>query len=725
MMLARRTLAMAAIIALSTGAAAAQEPGPPVIAIWVDVEEVLPSDATTTPGAHAVFTDADRQALRPSTLHDALAFTPGVRTIDDDVLGRRSGIAVRGAPARRSRKTLLLEDGTPINASTYLDPSAHYTPPLERLERVDVLKGTGHIVNGPLNNHGIINFRNKQPTAQPETTLELGAGNLGTFTRHLMHRRTNGPLGVVLSYTGANADGAFDVEGHRFDDLFGSVDWRLGPRQQLGFSTTVFRERSHYDESNLTPEEFAVAPRTKQGRFGQEYNTLAVDYRKLNLVHRFRAADGIAASTRLFVTDLDRPRFTVDPGDSPRALLPAVRPEDPFVRGESGTMVSRDRHYRTVGLEHRMERAWRAADGRGHALQWGARAEVHRLDDRRGVGGAGEVLDADTRGVSVRDEAYRSAAASLFVQDALHRRDWVATGGLRLEHYTQSRQRRASRDLPAGEPRETDANTLVLPSVGLLYTRWRQTPIFANVGRGYTPAFARTAADFPLEPETGVNAQIGVRSTAVTGLSVEAALFHNWIRDTVIQLPFTIDNQNVYLNSEHSRAAGLDLGARLNSAPFTNGAHNLFAQVAWTYTRATFTDGVVEGRWVPEVPRHSGSATIGIEHRSGLRANLTLSYLGAFFTDPANTVAFTAADEDGDLLGPADAFDLREPVILGRVPSRTLLSATVDAPLPGSRWTLWVHGRNLTNRLYITDLANGLRPGAARTVSLGVRLALR
>jgi len=719
---------IATIVTLLAGLAstsAAQDPAPPVVNVWVDVEEVVPPDAADTPGALAIFTEADRLTLRPLTLHDALALTPGVRTIDDDVLGRRSGIAIRGAPARRSRKTLLLEDGTPINASTYLDPSAHYTPPLERLERVDVLKGTGHIVNGPLNNHGIINFRNKQATARPETELELGAGNLGTFTRHLMHRRTTGPFGVVLSYTGANSDGAFDVEGHRFDDLFGSVDWRLGPRQQLGLSTTVFRERSHYDESNLTPEEFAVAPRIKRGRFGQEFNTIAVDYRKVNVVHRYRGPDGFAASTRLFVTDLDRPRFTVDPGESPRALLPAVFPEDGFVRGESGTMVSRDRHYRTVGLEHRMERAWRGADGDGHALQWGVRAEAQRLDDRRSAGGEGEVLDAAMRGISVRDEAYRAAAASAFVQDALHRNDWVVTAGLRLEHYTQSKQRRASRDLPAGEARESDANTLVLPSVGVLYTRWRQTPLFANLGRGYTPAFARTAAEFPLEPETGVNAQVGVRSTALTGVSVEAALFHNWIRDTVIQLPFTIDNQNVFLNSEHSRSVGFDLGARANTAPFSNAAYNLFGQVAWTYTHATFTHGLVAGRWVPEVPRHSGSATAGVEHASGVRANLTLSYLGAFFTDPVNTVAFTAADEDGELLGPDAAFDLREPVILGRVPSRALLSATISTPLRGSRWTLWVHGRNLTNRLYVTDLANGLRPGAARTLSVGMRLAPR
>jgi len=703
-------------------AASAQSPQLPAFEVTVDVQEVAPGELNEIPGAIAALTSQDVLWFRPYTLHDAFTFLPGVRTIDDDVLGRRSGIGVRGAPSRRSRKTLLLEDGTPINASTYLDPSAHYTPPMERLERVDVLKGTGHVLHGPLNNHGVINFRNKQATVTPRTNVELSAGNLGTFKRHLMHRRTDGPVGIVAAYSGANAEGAFDVETQQYDDLFGSLDWRLTPAHRLGVSTTYFRERSHYDESNLLPAEFAVAPRTKAGRFGQEFNTIAVNYQKYDVVHSVRSASGLASSTKFFTTDLARPRFTVDPGESPIALLPTVSPEDPFHRGVEGRMVSRDRHYRTVGVENRMERSFGTSAATAHTLQWGARVERHIFDDRRTRGEIGEVLDAGNRGTRVRDEAYRSSAVSAFLQNVVRSGRWVITPGARIERYTQTKERMPSVDHPGGEPIEEDANALLLPSLSLLYSGWQETALFANVGRGYTPAFARTAIEFPLLPETGVNSQVGIRSTAVKGVSMEASLFYNRITDTVVQLPFTIDNENIFLNSEDSRSLGVDAGVRVDSAPFGPSAFNLFGLVAWNFTSATFTAGRVDGNWVPEVPRHAGSVTVGLEHRSGWHANATVSYFGRFFTDPANVEDWTLADEDGEWLGPDDEFDLREPVVLGSVPSRTLLAGSVSGPIPGTPVTLWVQGRNLTNRLYVTDLANGLRPGAARTVSAGIRL---
>lgn len=700
----------------------AQSPSPPSIDVWVEVEEVVPHEIRDTPGAVTVLTEQDLRAFRPYTLHDVFTFAPGVRTIDDDALGRRSGIGVRAAPPRRSRKTLLLENGTPINASTYLDPSAHYTPPMERLERIDVLKGAGHVLHGPINNHGVINFRTKQPTPMPDTAAEFVVGNLGTFKRHLMHRRTDGPIGLVLAYSGADGDGVFDVETHGYDDFFGSVEWAVSPRHTLGVSSTYFRERSRYDESNLTPQEFTLAPRTKLGRFGQEHNTIAVDYLKLDLVHNYRALGGLSSSTKWFVTDLDRPRFTVDPGESPIALLPAVAPEDRFTPGVKGTMVSRDRHYRTYGIENRMQRPFLHTSGRGHTLQWGVRVERHVFDDRRTTGVDGQVLDVGNRGLFVRDEAYRASAVSAFFQDAVRAGRWTVTPGVRVERYTQSKERRPSRDHPAGAPIEDDANTLLLPSISILYSAWPDTPFFVNVGRGYTPAFARTAAEFPLEPETGINSQIGVRSTAIKGVSLEGAFFYNFITDTVVQLPFTLDNQNIFLNSEDSRSFGFDAGARVNSAAYTNSPYNVFGLVAWNYTHATFTDGMVEGNWVPEVPRHAGSVTVGLEHRAGWRVNATMSYFGHFFTDPANVVPFTLADEDGEILGPDDDFDLREPVVLGQVPGYTLLSANASVKVPRMPLTLWLQGRNLTDKLYITDLANGLRPGAARTLTAGLRL---
>jgi Fe(3+) dicitrate transport protein len=703
---------------------ASSSPGPPAPPpIVADVEVIVIGDGRDTPGAASVLTEQAIRALRPHTLHDALRFVPGVRALDDDVLGRRAGIAIRGAPTRRSRKTLLLEDGIPINASSYLDPSAHYTPPMERLERVDVLKGAGHLVHGPLNNHGIVNFRNKRPTLAPETAAEFGAGSLGTFRRHVMHRRTDGPVGLVLAYTGANGRGAFDVERHRYDDMYGSADVTLGPRHGVSVSGTYFRERSYWDESNLTPQEFSAAPRVKRGRYGEEFNLLAVNYARVDAVHRFRAGDRFSMASRAFVTDIDRPRFAASPGEAPIDRLPQLEPEAPFVAGVSGRMVGRDRHYRTGGIDARFAMTGLPGPGASHALEWGVRAERHRLDDRRRLGEEGQVLEPDVRGPMVRHDAYAAGAVSGFVQSVLVLGSAVVTPGVRIERYSQSRHPLPSRDAgPEGRPKLEDTNMLVLPGVSVLIAAGPGASVFANVGRGYTPAFARTAAGFPLEPETGLNTQVGVRTSGSRALSLEAAAFYNRVTDTVVQLPFTIDQQGLFINSEDSRSYGVDAASRFDSAGLRPGQATVFAAVAYTFTRARFAGGPLAGHRVPEVPLHSGSLTAGVEHPRGWQASVTLDSSARFFSDPANTIPLTLADEDGFVLGPNDTFDVREPVVLGRVPGRTLLSARVSYVVPGTPATIWIQGRNLADRLYIADLANGLRPGAARTVTAGLRV---
>ncbi|HUF72657.1 MAG TPA: TonB-dependent receptor [Gammaproteobacteria bacterium] len=684
------------------------------------VREIMPRDVGLVPGAAARLTDEQIRAMRPYTLHDALDFVPGVRTIDDDAAARRSGIGIRGAPPRRSRKTLLLEDGTPINASTYLDSSAHYTPPMERLESIDVLKASGQIVHGPLNNHGIVNFRNKRATAVPETVVELTAGTLDTLRRHVMHRRTVGSVGLVGAYTGMDADGSFDIEETRFDDIYGSLAWQIDDARSLDFSFTYFRERSDYDESNLTPAEFAVAPRTKGGRFGQEHNTFALNYRKADIAYEVDIGANLSISTKLFATDVDRPRFTVVPGDSPIAALPDIVPENPFEPGVTGRMESRNRHYRTYGIETRME----LATSGPHTLQWGLRAEDHVFDDMRNRADGGYVISENDRGALIRLEHYEAQAVSVFVQDVIDLGDWVVTPGLRAEEFTQSKIRLALPLDPGPHgPKERDRNSILLPGVTVLYTGISAAQVFGGLQRGYSPALARTAEDFPLLPEVGVNAQLGVRSTLGSRVRYEAAVFSNWLENTLVRQAFTIDGLNVTLNSGDSTARGLDLGLRLDSAEDPAAAGNMFLELAYNYTNAEFDGGPLNGRNVPEIPRQSGSMTLGYEHPSGWHFSGTVSHLGAFYTDVTNTETLTLVDED-DLapLARDDDFSVREPIVVGRVPSRTLLSARVSYRLPGGNTTVWLQGRNLTDKLYITDVENGLRPGAERTIVAGARI---
>ncbi|MFO7286974.1 MAG: TonB-dependent receptor [Gammaproteobacteria bacterium] len=708
---------LAAAIAAAHAPHAAAESGDELPTIVV--REVMPDDIARAPGAAARLTDEQLRSLRPYSMHDALGFVPGVRTIDDDAAGRRSGIGIRGAPPRRSRKTLLLEDGTPINASTYLDSSAHYTPPMERLESVDVLKASGQIVHGPLNNHGIVNFRNKRPTAVPETSVEIAAGTLDTLKRHVLHRRMVGSVGVVASYTGMDADGTFDVEDTSFDDFYGSVEWHIDDTSVLGASFTYFEERSHYDESNLTPIEFAIAPRTKLGRFGQEHNTFALNYRKADVVYSTDAGDRLSVSAKVFFTDVDRPRFTVVPGDSPIDALPDIIPENPFEPGVTGRMESRNRHYRTYGIETRM-----ALEVSGpHTLEWGVRAEDHSFDDMRNRADGGRIITESDRGALIRVEHYEAHAVSAFVQDRIELSDWVITPGLRAEEFTQSKVRESIPLDPGPHgPEERDRNSILLPGVSVLYTGLPSAQVFGSVQRGYSPAIARTATGFPLLPEIGLNTQIGVRGTLGARVGYDVVAFHNRLENTLVRQAFTIDGLNVTLNSGDSTASGIDVGLRIDSSPERTAA-NAFVELAYNYTSAKFDGGPLDGRRVPEIPRHAGSLTIGFEHPSGWHVSGTIGHFGDFYTDVTNIEAFTLVDED-DLapLGPGDDFSVREPVVVGRVPSHTLVSARVSYRLPGRDTTIWLQGRNLTDKLYVVDVENGLRPGPQRTVVGGVSL---
>ena len=219
---------------------------------------------------------------------------PGVIVINDDGSAHHGGIAVRGSPARRSRKMLIMEDGHPVNLALWLDPSVHYFGPIDRFESVEVIRGTT-IQHGPNNNFGVINARNLSPFGVNETVVSSAIGftknKTGSFEEtdtddadgarfgtndtdisarwHTHTRQTSGNMGIVLSYTGENVQGTWDTERLRVNDFYGAVGWK-GADQDLVVSVTHARQKDNYSELNFTGEEDEeVPPGTLESRFFQ------------------------------------------------------------------------------------------------------------------------------------------------------------------------------------------------------------------------------------------------------------------------------------------------------------------------------------------------------------------------------------------------------------------------------------------------------------------------
>ena len=134
-----KTLIATAVLSLLSGSIVAQEASLPKVT--VTGTSILPSSVENLPGSFSVMTREQIESRNPFSIIETIREIPGLHVVSEDVAGTHLNIGLRGLNPRRSSRTLLLEDGAPtVFFAPYGDPSAHYSTPIERVERIEVLK---------------------------------------------------------------------------------------------------------------------------------------------------------------------------------------------------------------------------------------------------------------------------------------------------------------------------------------------------------------------------------------------------------------------------------------------------------------------------------------------------------------------------------------------------------------------------------------------------------
>ena len=426
----------------------------------VPTQGIVPGNLMDFSSAASRVTRQQIDEQDPLTTNDILSRVPGVAIVNDDGLGRHGGISIRGTPARRSRKVLVMEDGRSINQSLYLDPSTHYTPPPDRIESVEVLRGTV-IAYGPNNNSGVVNFRNLSPFGPSESVVSGQGGTVslsGADTDdssgaqwHVHTRQSTGNWGLVLSYSGANVQGAWDTEQLRYNDFYGALGWR-GEKSDLTFTTVYFAQRDNYDESNLEGEDDDPPGQVERlllkdfkhcktcfnpGSVLNEYNA---DILLMQGIYNYYVNQDTTVSARVYGQIMDRARFFNLEEEDPRAAEDNFSPiiDGDEVIAAEGTMEGRYRTFDHIGSELRTEFANRPfLFGLQQNLQVGARFEHHEFTDRSFLGRQGQIMTGfDSRGVDVWNREFTADAFSAFLQTDIAVSDRLnVVPGARLENY--------------------------------------------------------------------------------------------------------------------------------------------------------------------------------------------------------------------------------------------------------------------------------------------------
>ena len=121
--------------------------------------------------------------IRPLGTQELLELVPGINGFADDGFGNsRLSIGIRGLNPRRSSRVLLLEDGVPIQPAVYVYPNAYYNPPSERIEAMEIIKGSSAIRFGPQTMGGVINYITRKPGGSAGLDNQLTVGSNGYYS---------------------------------------------------------------------------------------------------------------------------------------------------------------------------------------------------------------------------------------------------------------------------------------------------------------------------------------------------------------------------------------------------------------------------------------------------------------------------------------------------------------------------------------------------------------
>jgi Fe(3+) dicitrate transport protein len=104
---------------------------------------------------------------------------PGVFVYDMDGSGNQVNIATRGLDPHRSWEFNVRQNGVMTNSDIYGYPASHYSPPMEAMERIELIRGTASLQYGAAFG-GMVNYVMKAPDTSSQFNYET-INSVGSF----------------------------------------------------------------------------------------------------------------------------------------------------------------------------------------------------------------------------------------------------------------------------------------------------------------------------------------------------------------------------------------------------------------------------------------------------------------------------------------------------------------------------------------------------------------
>ena len=661
----------------------------------------------------------DRREVRESHAMDAnevLRRIPGVVVNEQSgPVGMRLNIGIRGLNPDRSRSVLMLEDGLPVAIAPYGEPEMYYSPQIDRMSHVEVVKGSGQILYGPQTVGGVINFVTPEPPARLHGEFDLQGGQRGFFTGFgsIGSSSEDQKVGWLMNYLHKRGDGWRDFF-FNIDDLNTKFIMKPSDAHTFTLKAGYYDENSNSTYLGLTTPMFLADP---------NQNPVATDFLKVrrfngSLSHTVALNANTIWSSSLFgyTTVRDWARANFDRADAGRSYLGVFGDRTIpggaiFLRNDS---LNRNRQFGVYGAQTGVstQKSW---GGMRHAIDAGVRYVAERMDDQQVEGSA-----VDARTGALRDDEDRYGRAfSAFIQDRIFLTPkLILTPGVRLEHYDF--ERHILRTRVGGVPTNVDRRagntvTKVIPGLGASYQVNQALALFGGVHRGFAPprvkdAVTTAGVDLQLDAELSWNYEAGVRLMANRAVRGEFTFFRLDFDNQIIPGAQSGGAVTTLVNAGQTLHQGVESSLRVEWSQLFKWSWQFYTDVRHMHlTTAKFTrDALFLNNRLPYAPRQTFAFLVGARQRRGFGTQLDASYVASQFADNRMTVA---PSNDGTI---------------GQIPGYTVWNVNADYVLEREGFEVrpYFTVKNLTDRRYVASRApQGIQPGMFRQLNIGVRFS--
>ncbi|TGE25926.1 TonB-dependent receptor [Hymenobacter aquaticus] len=650
--------------------------------------------------------------LATNNARQVYARVAGLNIWETDQGGLQLSIGGRGLDPNRTSNFNVRQNGYDISADALGYPESYYTPPIEAIKRIQLVRGAASLQYGTQFG-GLLNFELRTP--EPDKTVAVTSRQtVGSFGFFNSFNSVSGTVKKLSYYTFAQykrGDGWRPNSGFDSKTAYADLRYQFTDNFKMGLQVTHMDYLAQ-QPGGLSDFQFAQNPRQSN----RERNWFKVDWNLFNVSADWKVTPRSNLNLTTFGLVASRKSLGYRPNFVERADADTQQRE--LITGD----------FRNVGLEARYLTRYDLGEAKSGVLLVGTRLYRGYNHSIQGFGPTGRAADFSfvpaaaglNAPTSSSDYRFPNYNGALFAENIFYFGEkFSLTPGVRYEYIrtrAEGSYQTVVRDLAGNITDVTNTNEVrtsprgfFIGGLGASYKAREERELYANVSQNYRSItfgdmqITNNALiiDPNLQDERGYSADLGLRGDQAQWLTYDLSVFALAYNNRIGEVQ-TYDRNDRPIRRRGNLGRALILGVesygevdvlRLLQPTVEPERWRLATFANVSVIRSRYTSGENTGKQVEFVPNLN--LKTGVQGGYGpFKASFQFTYLSNQFSEATNA-RNSPQDERPD----------RNSAVVGRIPAYQIMDASVSWE---RRW-LKLEGsiNNLGNTLYFTRRATG------------------